>query len=676
MIFDYSWLQSFFNKKLPAPEKLADLLSCHSFETKSVKGGLDVFVPPVRAGDCLNYYGLSLEIGAILGYKVKFSLPETSISKGKSKFKVTVKDVDACPRYLLTKWSDVKISDSNSQIKSSLEKAGLKSINAAVDLANYLMLEMGQPVHVFDADKINGDLIEIRPAKENEEIISLEGKKYILSKDVLVIADNIGPLAIAGIKGGQRAEVTPDTKNILMEMANFESRTVRKSIRQINLKTDASSCFENGLDPNLIDLTLKRAEAIGSDLLSPKSIKLVIDNYPHKISPRIITLDLTWARDILGASIPGSQIKKIFQGLGFEILLFSARKVKVKIPTRRLDIKAPEDLVEEIGRFYGYNKIKSESPNTLLIPPKINRDRLWKRIIKDFLIQLGLNESYQYSFLSLKEISLFKYDESNAVKLINPISSRYQYLRFSLLPNLLKASAENSKRFNQVRLFEMGKIFKSPDKEKEMLGITVFDNQSGFQEFYMLKGVIESLLGRLGITDVWFDGHQVSGYQSGQATWHPNHRAEIKIGQDMIGFLGEIHPRLAEELSISGQIFAAEIDLEKLINLASDQQEYEPISPYPAIVRDLSVVIPEETSIEKVIQVASLTGAELIRDIDLIDIYQDDQLAKIKSITLRIVYQSPDKNLSATDVNAIERKIVQEFQKLNWYLRQPQSDDT
>lgn len=670
MIFDYSWLQSFFSKKLPAPEKLADLLSCRSFETKSVKGGLDVSVPPIRAGDCLSYYGLSLEISAILGYRVKFSLPESLTSKDKSKLKVIVKDVDACPRYMLTKWSDVKISDSNSQIKSSLEKAGLKSINAAVDLANFLMLEVGQPVHVFDADKISGDLIEIRPAEEKEEIISLEGKKYILSKDVLVIADKIGPLAIAGVKGGQRAGVTPETKNILMEMANFESRTVRKSVRQINLKTNASSCFENGLDPNLIDLTLKRAKVIGSDILSPKSIKLVADNYPRKVVPKIITLDLTWARDILGASIPGPQIKKIFQGLGFEILLFSARKIKIKIPTRRLDIKTPEDLVEEIGRFYGYDKIKSEAPSALLIPPQINRDRAWKKIIKDFLVQLGLDESYHYSFLSQKEISLFKYNESDAIKLINPISSRYQYLRFSLLPNLLKASAENSKRFDQVRIFEMGKIFQSPDKEKEMLGITVFDNQSGLQEFYTLKGVIESLLGRLGITDVWFDSHKASEHQSGQATWHPNHRAEIKIGQDIIGFLGEIHPRLAEKLSIPDQIFAAEIDLGKLINLASDQQEYEPISPYPAIIRDLSVVIPEDTSIEKVIRIASLAGAELIRDIDLIDIYQNDKLAKIKSITLRIVYQSPDKNLSATDVNAIERKIIKEFQKLNWYLRQ------
>ena len=670
MLFDYSWLQTFFQKKLPAIEKLAEILKQHSFDVEIVGKNIDVSIFPNRASDYLNYQGLAREIGAVLNYKVSYSKLAAHISKKTKDFKISVKDQEDCSRYILMQWSDVKISDSTAEIKKRLNDSGLKSINNAVDIANYLMLEIGQPVHVFDADKIDGSEIEIRRAKKKEKFVSLDNKTYYLSEEILVIADQGGPLAIAGIKGGLRAEVSSSTKNILVEAADFNPQVIRKSSRLLDLKTDASLRFEYGIDPNLAESAQYRFIALGKEILKPKSIAHIADFYPIKNNPKSIILDLTKVRQLLGVSIPTSKITDIFKRLNFQFETISNHKLKVIVPTWRPDIKMQEDLVEEISRIYGYDTIPALAPRSILIPSEVNRERLWKRNIKEFLNQLGLSESRHYSFVSGRDLSNFGYDAKDAIELENPTSAHYQYLRFSLLPNLIRALKENTKRFNQVSIFEVGKIFWKPSQERESLAGVLYDHQSGDDSFYELKGIIESLLERIGITDAWFDNYQAEDYFGGEKTWHPNHRSEIKIGKDIIGFIGEIHPILADNLSLPESVFAFEIDLESLIHFASDQQEYQPISLYPAVIRDLSIVVPNEISIEEVIYETSRAGGELVRDVDLIDIYCDDNLNGQKSITLRVVYQSMTNNLSANDVRILEEKIINVFHKLNWYLRQ------
>lgn len=668
MVFDCLWLQSFFKKKLPAPKKLAELLTEHSLEAKAVGKALDVSVSPARAGDCLCYQGLAREIGAVLGYRVHHPELSPKMNLSANEIKVAVHDQDACPRYMLVKWSGVTLANSTAEIQARLRSAGQRSINGAVDLVNYLMLEIGQPVHVFDADKVKGGLIEVRWARSGEVFVSLEDKRYRLSKDVLVIADAEGPLAVAGVKGGQRAEVTSETKNILVEAANFDSKVIRQVSRRLELKTDASWRFENGLDPNLAETAQRRLKILARKTFKPKSVKLVADVYPHRSKDKRISLDLSWVRQFLGDAIPTKQIRVILQRLDFQVKTISNRKMEVKVPSWRLDVKAKEDLAEEIGRLYGYKNIKALLPRTVLVSPHINRHRVWKRAIKDFLVQLGLNEAYLYSFISAGDFSLFGYSQKKAVELANPVSAHYQYMRFSLLPSLLRSVGENAKRFRRVEIFEMGKIFNRPDQEKEVLAGILFDRRSENEGFYEIKGVVESLLERLGITDAWFDDYQAKDYFGGSSTWHPAHRAEIKVGHQIVGFLGEIHPRIADQFSLGGPVFAFEIDLEKLIEFASDQQEYQPISPHPAVIRDLSVIVPEGTFIEEVIRTASSVGGELVRDVDLLDVYHDEELSGEKSLTLRITYQSLDKSLSAVEVGEIEKRIISNFQELNWRL--------
>lgn len=673
MIFDYFWLQSFFKKKLPEPEELARLITEHSFEAVARGTSLDVSVPPARAGDCLSHQGLAREIGAILGYRVHH--PETVARLPRSSRKVSVKvdDPADCPRYTLSFWSDISLADSTEEMKRRLRAAGSRPINGIVDMVNYLMLEMGQPVHVFDADKIAGE-ITVRRARKGEEFISLEGKKYLLAKDILVIADRKGPLALAGLKGGQRAEVTDQTKNILVESANFNSRTVRRASRLLDLRTEASWRFENGLDPNLSELAQRRLRKLAERSLKPRKVSMAADVSAGRVKDRLISLDLTWVRQILGSSIPTGTIGSILRRLDFKVDPVSNRKIKVRVPSWRLDVRGPEDLVEEIGRINGYHRIEAVPPRALLIPPTPNRERTWQRHIKNFLTQFGLNESYHYSLLGEKDIDRFDYPMQKAVKLENPVSAHYQYLRFSLLPCLLAAVRENQKHFPDVALFEVGRVFEKPVKERSVLAAVFCERAAGSDKFYEAKGVVESLLASLGITDFWFDDYQAEDYFGGSRTWHPKNRAEIKIGDTVIGFLGEILPRLADEYGLPDQVFAFEMDLDQLIEHASEQQEYQPISPYAAIIRDVSLVVPAETPIERIIRTASLKGEALVRDVDLVDVYHDDAFPEEKSVTLRIVYQSPEKNISSTEVNQAEKNIIREFEKLNWQLRRKQND--
>lgn len=662
-------MQTFFKEKLPKPQKLAEILTIHSFETEIVDGGIEVSILSNRAADCLSYRGLAREIGAILNHRVNYQLSSEKISNQSKNFDISIKDVEACPRYMMTQWSGVTVSDSGKEIKAGLQGNNLKSINNAVDLVNYLMLEMGQPIHVFDADKIEGLKIEVRWAKKEEKFVSLDDKKYSLSPDILVIADKAGPLAIAGIKGGKRAEVDKNTKNILIEAANFDFRAIRRASKLLNLKTDASWLFENGLDPNMVEEAQKRLITLGKKILKPKRIALIDDVYKNIRKDWTIDLDLNWLQELLGTSVKPTEITAIFKRLNFQVKVISKHKIQVKIPTWRPDVRVREDLAEEFGRIYGYDLIKSSPPRTILIQPIANRNNLWKRVIRDSLVQLGMSESRLYALLSAKDFSLFGYDSDRAIELLNPISNQYQYLRWSLLPNLLRALKENAKRFNQVNIFEIGKIFQKPEQEKEVLAGVYYDVQSKNDGFYELKGIVESLLSRLGITDARFDDHQAEGYFGGNKTWHPIHRAEIKVGSEIIGFLGEIHPRLGEDLSLPEFVYAFEINLEALIQLANDQQEYQPISLYPAIVRDISIVVPDDVKIEEAIYQISTAGGELIRDVDLLDVYYDDRLDGEKSMTFRIVYQSMDKNLSAADISALEKNIFKILQELNWHLR-------
>ncbi|KUK66083.1 MAG: pheT, partial [Parcubacteria bacterium 34_609] len=446
MIFSYNWLQSYFTEKLPTPEKLAEVLTMHSFENEYIekKGSdyiLSIDVLPDRAGDCFSHNGIAKEISVLLNKKIIYPKIKTKETL-KDSIPVKIENSDDCLRYTALIIKNVKIEESPKWLKEKLEVCGINSINNIVDITNYVMLETGQPLHVFDDDKISGGII-IRRAKKGEKISLLGGKEYVLDENILIIADEEAPLAIAGIKGGKKAEITNETKNIVLESANFNHKLISTTARRLNIRTDASLRFEQKIDPNLTSYAIDRAASL-IDL--PSSTK--IDVYKKKLKPWNIKINIDEINKTLGIDIPQKEVERILKSLGFVV----KENMVVEVPTYRQDITIPENITEEVGRIYGYDKIPLTLPH-FSEPAKMNDDIFWQNKTKDIMKELGYSEVYGYSFIGDQE----KEDFNLTVREINnPVSSYYKYLRPTIIPQLINFTKENLKYFDKVKIFELG----------------------------------------------------------------------------------------------------------------------------------------------------------------------------------------------------------------------------
>jgi len=669
MIFSYNWLQSFFGKKLPAPEKLAELLALRSFEVEEVKKSgkdftLDIDILPNRASDCFSHLGIAKEIAAICNLSLKasnISLKEDKSLKAKDFISVEVKDKTACPRYTARVMEGVKVGPSPKWIQERLKVCGLRPINNIVDIANYVMLETGQPLHAFDGEKLADNKIIVRFAQNRENIVTLDEEKYSLGKDILVIADSKKPIAIAGIKGGKLPEIDKRTKVVVLESANFNPQTVRKGSRRINLRTDASLRFEHGVDANLTEMAINQTAFLIQKVAGGKIAQGLVDVYPKKSLPRKIKLDLNYLNSLLGVTITPKEAKVVLLKLGFKVKE-KGRTFFVEVPTIRQDILISENLVEEVGRVYGYEKVKAAFPTVSLIPPEKNLNIFWENAVKDILKEAGLNEVYNYSFISQKDGEMFEKNKLIGVK--NPLSVEYKYLRPSLILNLLKNIQKNQKNLKDIRIFELGKVFEGPKKEtRRLTGLVQGD------AFYQLKGIIDFLLNGLGISDIWYDDHKPTSVV--QDLWQVKECAEVKVGQEKIGFLGEISPKIRESLKVEDKVVAFDIDFEKLQTISSEEVIYQPVSKFPAAVRDLAVLVPQGTKVVELLNVMNAAGGKLIRDIDLFDIYEGEELPEgKKNLAFHIIYQAEDRTLKAEEIDNLQKKVIKALEENpEWQVR-------
>lgn len=655
MNFSYNWLKQYV--KLPKPEKLVELLTMHAFEVESikkVKGDyvLDIDVLPNRGPDCFSHIGIAREIAAITNADLdipKSKLKEDKKVKAENLFSVFVKDKKDCIRYTARVIVDVKIKESPKWIKEKLVTCGLKPINNVVDATNYVMLETGQPLHAFDLDKISRERIVVRRAKK-EKIVSLDNDKYDLNKDVLIIADAKDPLAIAGIKGGKKAEIDKNTKRIVIESANFYSSLIRRTSKKINLKTDASWRFEHGIDPNLTEIAINRVAEIIDDVAKGKVASGLVDVYFVKAKSKKIKLDVDYVGELLGIRISEKDIKSILEKLEFKYV-----KGVVEVPTFRLDIILQEDLIEEIGRLYGYEKITSVFPFASLIPPKRNFDVFWEDVSKNILKELGFTEVYNYSFVKDR----FGYNDNEIIELKNPMSSEQKYLRPSLIPSLLKNVDNNFKNFDQIKIFEIGKVFTNKG-EKNMLTGLIANKNGSKSDFYALKGVVDSLLNKIGISDIYYDDYEATPEDSKISVWKKGSTAEIQVGGEEVGFLGRI-----------GRAVVFDIDFDKLKELSSEENEYQPISQYPSAIRDLAILVPMDLKVVDVMNVINSIRGKLVKDIDLFDIYEDERIPEgKKNLAFHIIYQAEDRTLTATEIDKVQKKIIKTLEENpEWEVR-------
>jgi len=682
MKFSYNWLQDYIKGKLPKPEKLAEVLTMHSFEVEAVekKGNdfiLDIDVLPNRASDCFSHLGIARECGALLKSEIrnpKSEIKEDKNIKSRDFVSVEVKDKRACPRYTVRVIADVKVGQSPNWTKDRLKVCGLKPINNIVDIVNYVMLETGQPLHAFDFEKISGiqnqkskiKNIIIRKAKRGEEITTLDGKKYNLDPDILVIADAQKPIAVAGIKGGKIPEIDDKTKAVVLESANFSPGVIRKGSGKLNLKTDASTRFGQGIDPNLTEIAINRAAYLIQKIAGGKAVKGLVDVYSKKVFPGQIKLDLDYLERLLGVKIPNLEIKNILQKLGLKIVNCKLKILTIEVPTFRLDILIQEDLIEEIARIYGYEKIKPVFPTAALIPPQKNLEIFWENMIKDILKEVGFSEVYNYSFIGEKEAKIFRYGKKDLIEVENPVSLEQRYLRPSLIPNLLENIQRNQRRFDKIRIFELGKVFQAPKLEKRILSGVMTG-----EVFYQAKGIIDLLLNKLGISNIWYDDHRPSPEETKISIWHPKKCAEIKVNHQEISSLGEVSAKILDEMKIETKVIVFNIDFEKLQKLSSEEKIYQPISRYPAAIRDLAILVPLKTKANEVLNKIKTAGGKIVRDVDLFDIYEGENIpGGKKNFAFHIIYQSDDKTLSSKEIDGAHQKIIKALEKnAGWEVR-------
>ena len=682
----YNWIKEYIKGDVPEPEEVSELLTDHSFEVEEIKKKgndwiLNIDVLPNRACDCFSHIGVSRELAVILGKEIKFpksKFKERGDLKTRDIVEIEVKNKKDCKRYLASTVFGIKVGFSPKWLRERLEVCGLQSINNIVDAANYVMLETGQPIHTFDFDKIcskksNSKIkkIIVRRARKEEKIKTLGDQEYELNKNILVIADEKKSIAIAGIKGGESTGIDSNTKNILIEAANFNQIVVRKGSKDLKLKTDASWRFENGLDTNLADFAQERLISLIQEIAGGVSGKGFADFYPEKRKVKEIELEFAYIGRLLGIEIPKKKVFNILEKLGFGV---KERKDKfiVTVPTRRMDVSIQEDLIEEIGRIFGYSKIPSSFPKSVLIPPKKKDEVLWRNTCKDILKEKGFTEAYSYSLIG--EENLFGWKKENLIELENPMSAFNKYLRPSLLLNLIKNVKENLKNFKRVKIFEIGKAFEKKNGkfiEKEMMTGVLSEKKGDDNLFYEIKGFLEVFLENLGISDVWFDDYKADPEDSDSFIWFIGKSAEVKSGNKEIGFIGQINPDITKNLGLEEKIFAFDFNFDELIKMVSEENEYSPISFHPSAIRDIAILVSPETKVVEVLNIINSTGGNLIKDVDLFDIYEGEELpGGRKNLAFHIIFQAKDRTLSSEEIEKLQKKIIKNLEENpEWEVR-------
>jgi len=633
MKVSYNWLQSHFDKKLPAANDIANALIFHSFEVESLEkiDGDEIFdlkILPDRAHDCLSHLGIANEISLVmdLPYPKDLYKKVEDISKKPCDFSVEIEDETLCRRYIARVIKNISVKESPKWLKERLESIGQRSINNIVDSANYVMFDVGQPLHAFDMDKLKGGIV-VRHAKKGEKMTTLDGKDVALSEEMLVIADEAGSLAIAGVKGGNRAGVTEKTKNIVLESANFDPVSTRRTSTKLDLRTDASKRFENEISPEIAKEGVEFFTSLIFELAGGE-IAPIIDKYPNPISPRKIVFTVKEIEAILGEKISEKKILEILEKIGAEPKGV-AGKIEIIVPAKRLDINVREDVAEEIGRVYGYEKIPT------LLPEKIsgfkqNPNYLFAMKVREVLKSFGFTEMYGYSLCAKGE-----------VEVLSPLAEDKKFLREDLM-TLMKEKIKMDRNYivfdtDPVKLFEIGTVF-SPDGENLHVAIGM-----GFKSKKLNRGKEEAdnIIGKL-------------ESELGMKIKKP------KIVSDDTNYIVEFDFNEAVE-GVSAPKIVAKV-------LGDEHICYKKISLYPRIIRDVALFVPasaDSKEIEKVI--AKNAGDLLYGEPILFDVFEKDGK---KSLAFRIIFQSYEKTLSDGEVNEIMQKIITKLEENNnWAVR-------
>ncbi len=632
----------------------------------------EISITPNR-GDVLSIKGLAREIAAITGADLVLEEEDEAeeTPPASNVIDIDVEDAEACPRYTAMVIEGVKVGPSPDFIASRLVAHGMRPVNNIVDITNYILLELGQPMHAFDLSKIRGRVIRVRTDRKNETITTIDKTEIEFEGNTaLVIADAQGPVAVGGIMGGQETAVSETTTRVLLESAFFDPLVIRRASKALGLSSDSSYRFERGVDIDCVRVALVKAAAMILDVAGGRATGGVIDIYPVKFTPPDIEFNVKKASASLGMDLDKDTIIKKFTRLGID-LRSSEKNEDVLLcspPSYRTDITARVDLLEEAARLLGYDLIPTAMPLVTLgaaaVPPEV---RLKNRI-KHQLTSLGLTEVVNYSFVSEDVFSLFG-GSSAGVAILNPLSEDHGVLRGSLMPGLLKTLETNLARgASSVHVFELGPVFhaglKGPVENWKVAGLIygersrpTWNSNPEPVDFFDIKGIIEALLDELRVT-----GKSIFAPYDGpdSAFFHPGRSALLRLGtDDSLAVLGELHPSLTESLSTNHRAYLFEMDLKTLSASISSEPSFTPLPRYPASTRDLAIVVDKAIPCDKIVSVINEINTKLIESVDLFDVYYGKELPSgTRSLAFRIRYRSPVKTLTHQEVEKAHSRLV------------------
>ena len=676
MRVSFAWLKDYVDIR-STPEGLAEKLTMAGLEVTSLTRLdqdtiMEIEVTPNRT-DCLSIIGIAREAAAITGKKLK--MPKISSFRGKSGLNIPIKiqDKKLCSRYSGRVIKNVEVRPSPAWLVQRLEVMGVRAVNNIVDITNFCLLEFGQPLHAFDLDKLEGLKVIVRRAREAESIITIDGIKRDLDKTMLVVADKFSPQAIAGIMGAKKAEVNQETSNILLESAYFNPLSIHRTSRKLGLATQSSYRFERGVDLEGVYLASLRATGLIQKLakMSKRKSKGVIigravDKGTKRSKSNKVALRFAKVKQALGEEVPPVKIKEFLRKLEFAIVRKSKQGLTASIPSFRQDIGREADLIEEVARLYGYDKIplsvSSLAPNlfskgTLELSSEATYSHL-----RQILSSLGLNEIMSYSLISRQALRRLELPLDNTITVKNPLSYEQEILRPTLLAGMFGALLTNLNRKNMhLKLFELGRIYlKMPQGAGEFTNLCIglagkgsqsWLRKSGEYSFFDLKGIVESLLNKLGVENFRFAEGIFSCFIPGRC-------AEVFLGEESCGFLGEIKKEILERLDISYPVYVGELTLHKLLGVIGREKKFVPLVRFPVIERDISLIASQEVRSEQIVSLINKIGRELVAKVTLFDQYFGEQIPQgFRGLSFSIEYRSKEKTLTAEEVDKLHQQI-------------------
>lgn len=641
---------------------------------------LELDLTPNRS-DALSMIGVAYEIAAILGREVRLPDAEQEAARAEASSDLSAADYisvaitasEQCSHYTARVIDGVQIAQSPLWMQNRLIAAGIRPINNIVDITNYVMLEYGQPLHAFDAEQIAGNRIEVRLAQAGEKLVTLDNVDRELESHMLVIADSSRPVGLAGVMGGANSEVTNSTARIVLESARFAGNTVRRTSRQLGLRSEASARFEKEVDPSAVIPALNRAAALMAQYAGGKVMKGIVEARIHEPAPVSVKLNLGRLNRYLGMELTRDEVEAILNRLKFAYERQDDDVLIVHVPTRRRDITRDVDLIEEVARLYGYDHI----PTTLIVgetsPGSLTKEQYIRRNIRNIMTQSGLHEVITYSLVHPRQAEGLSglYPEAKPIELSMPMSEDHSVLRTSLLPNLIETIHYNRNRnSDDVHIFEIGKIFITEEtkltvqpQEKMLLSAAITGKRQADHwsyktvpvDFYDLKGIFERLVSYLGITEISYEPAAPDGF-------HPGRTAELVVngpeGRQVIGRMGQLHPALQKQHDLE-DTYVLEVELEPLVQLTDFTIVYKQLPRYPSIGRDLALVVDMKVPVGLMEKNVRETVGELLESIQVFDIYTGDRLGEgKKSVALSLVYRHAERTLQDEEVVQLQEKVI------------------